>query len=114
MIPKLGKAKPLVNKQQKPMNLNIDLKDMEDIKCTSCGNEFFIDVSKLKYINPIQSPTGKDTVAAVVVGKVCNKCGELFNPDRWKRMRDVDMNSKFIDNKKADEKVDTPPEEPEV
>jgi hypothetical protein len=76
---------------QQPMQMNIDLKNCEDIKCTSCQSEFFVDITKLKYISPLQSPTGKDTIAAVVIGKVCNKCGEIFNPEIWKRQRQANF-----------------------
>jgi len=72
-----------------PMQMNIDLRNCQDIMCPSCGSEIFIDASKLKYISPLQSPTGKPTVAAVVVGKVCASCNELFNPDVWKRLKEL-------------------------
>jgi hypothetical protein len=105
MIPKIGgNKKHMIKKQmgQSQMNLNIDINSCEDIKCTNCQHLFFIDVSKLKYISPLQSPTGKDTVAAIIVGKVCQNCGELFNPDQWKRIREI------VGNKQADDNTDSP------
>jgi hypothetical protein len=104
MIPKIGGNKKHMVKKgmgQGQMNLNIDLNSCEDIKCTHCQHELFLDVTKLKYISPLQSPTGKDTVAAVIVGKICQNCGELFNPDKWKRIREI------VGKKGADDHKDT-------
>jgi len=55
----------------------------------TCNGEIFVDAYRLKYISPILSPTGTNTVGNLMVGKICIVCGKLFNPQEW-----VEMNNK--------------------
>ena len=55
--------------------------DSDEIKI--CGGEIFVEAARLKYINPIMSPTGQQTVATVNIGKLCITCGKIFSPDQW-------------------------------
>jgi len=48
-----------------------------------CGGEIFVEAARLRYINPIMSPTGQQTVATVNIGKLCIACGKIFQPDAW-------------------------------
>jgi hypothetical protein len=48
-----------------------------------CNGELFVEAARLKYISPIMSPTGQQTVATVNIGKMCVACGKIFNPDEW-------------------------------
>jgi hypothetical protein len=48
-----------------------------------CGGEIFVEAAKLRYINPIMSPTGKQTVATLNIGKLCVACGKIFKPNEW-------------------------------
>lgn len=52
-----------------------------------CGGEIFVEATRLRYINPIMSPTGQQTVATVNIGKMCVACGRLFNPDQWLKQK---------------------------
>jgi hypothetical protein len=89
------------------------LKDAEDMKCmndipvidpktmlpvpnqtTKCDGEVFVDAMKLKYINPILSPVGQQTVGAMMIGKICVKCGKIFNPDEWLKEKEIRNNLK--------------------
>lgn len=48
-----------------------------------CGGEVFVEAAKLRYISPIMSPAGKQTVATLNIGKLCVACGKIFQPDEW-------------------------------
>jgi len=48
-----------------------------------CGGEIFVEATRLRYINPIMSPTGQQTIATVNIGKLCIACGKIFQPDAW-------------------------------
>jgi len=61
-----------------------------------CGGEIFVDAAKLRYINPIMSPTGKQTVATLNIGKLCIACGKIFQPDEW-----LKQNNEMLKDKKA-------------
>lgn len=101
--------------QQMPQQPILDpklLNDAEDMKCINqipmldenrqpipdkfitCNGEIFVDAMKLKYINPILSPIGKQTVGAMMIGKICIVCGKIFNPDEWMKQRELKSNLK--------------------
>lgn len=52
-----------------------------------CGGEIFVEATRLRYINPIMSPTGQQTVATVNIGKLCVACGKIFSPDQWLKQK---------------------------
>lgn len=79
------------------------IKDAEDMKCIhlipkmdektgrplesgevfECKGEIFVDAYRLKYVSPIMSPVGRQTVGNIMVGKLCVACGKIFSPDEW-------------------------------
>ena len=92
LIPKGGNtgAPPMqMNFTQEAINSAIDMTCQNELKFNDkdetqiCNGEIFIEAARLKYINPIMSPTGQQTVATVNIGKMCVKCGAVFSPDQW-------------------------------
>jgi ribosomal protein S27AE len=47
----------------------------ENEKCPNCGSYFFKEVSVLKKLSALLSPTGKDEIVPLPIW-VCEKCGE--------------------------------------
>lgn len=48
-----------------------------------CEGKIFVEAHRLKYISRILSPAGKETVANILIGKMCTTCGKIFSPDEW-------------------------------
>lgn len=70
----------------KRLDDNQQLKDIQQeilnskvIQCPKCNSEVFLQVFKLKKINAMISPTGKDEVLPIPV-YVCSSCGEEYIP----------------------------------
>ena len=91
------------------MDLEYINKNGEDMKCTgqvplfesgvivpdqfiACEGEIFVDAYRQKYVSPILSTTGQQTIAALMIGKICVACGKVFSPDEWlaKRNKNVE------------------------
>ena len=62
------------------MNININPDDLQDIKCESCGDEFFSHSFMIKKLSAFQSPTGKAMMMPLQVFR-CDDCGEVMNPE---------------------------------
>ena len=64
-----------------------------------CGGEIFVEATRLRYISPIMSPTGQQTIATVNIGKLCVACGKIFSPDEWLKThsKDEETKSKLVD-----------------
>lgn len=62
-----------------------------------CNGEIFVDAYRLKYVSPIVSPTGQQTVGNIMIGKLCVACGKIFSPDEWLKAR----NDKATANEKG-------------
>jgi hypothetical protein len=106
-----AKAARQMPKQQ---NVNIPIETIkkgEDMKCIGqipviedgkikegefkiCNCNIFIEAANLKYISPIISPTGQQTIATLLIGKMCVQCGKIFNPDEWLKNREEKVNAK--------------------
>jgi uncharacterized Zn finger protein len=54
--------------------LNIDLSNAQDIVCENCGNYTFQEVTLMKRISPLVSPTGKEAIVPIPTF-ACNACG---------------------------------------
>ena len=76
----LNSAEPMVCMNEIPIN-------KKPGEFMQCGGEIFVEATRLRYINPIMSPTGQQTVATVNIGKMCVACGRLFNPDQWLKQK---------------------------
>ncbi len=57
-------------------NINIDLKNTDNIKCEECENETFVPAFIIKQISALMSPTGQETLVPVQVFK-CSKCDHI-------------------------------------
>ena len=56
-------------------------------KTTRCNGHIFVDAYSLKYISPILSPVGGETIGNLLIGKMCTNCGKVFNPDKWMKTK---------------------------
>ena len=57
-------------------NINIDLNNVDNIKCDECENETFVQAFVIKHISALMSPTGKETMVPIQLFK-CSKCGHV-------------------------------------
>jgi len=59
-------------------NLNIDLNNVENIKCekSGCGNETFSRSYIIKRLSALMSPSGMETLIPLQIFK-CDKCGHI-------------------------------------
>ena len=66
--------KPL--KKPQSAQVQVDLRDAETIKCSSCNNYLFITSFILKRLSAIVSPNGQEALIPVQVYS-CGNCGEV-------------------------------------
>lgn len=52
----------------------IDLSEAKDVTCQNCGNYTFQEVSLMKRVSAIVSPTGKEAIVPIPTF-ACNACG---------------------------------------
>ena len=57
-------------------NINIDLNNVNNIKCEECDNETFVPAFIIKQISALMSPTGQETMVPIQLFK-CSKCGHV-------------------------------------
>ena len=66
-----------MKKMKKPKaQVQVDLRDAETIKCSSCDNYLFITSFILKRLSAIVSPSGQEALIPVQVYS-CGNCGEV-------------------------------------
>ena len=58
--------------------LNIDLSQTEDMKCSVCENKYFQQAFIIKRISALLSPTGQEGYVNVP-SMICTKCGTNLN-----------------------------------
>ena len=56
--------------------VNVDLRNAEDVKCENCGHDTFVPSFLIKKVSAIVSPTGQEIIAPVQVFG-CTKCGHV-------------------------------------
>ena len=66
--------KPL--KKPQSAQVQVDLRDAETIKCSSCDNYLFITSFILKRLSAIVSPSGQEALIPVQVYS-CGNCGQV-------------------------------------
>ena len=66
--------KPL--KKPQSAQVQVDLRDAETIKCSSCNNYLFITSFILKKLSAIVSPNGQEALVPVQVYS-CGNCGKV-------------------------------------
>ena len=61
-------------------NINIDLNNVENMKCEKCESETFTPAFIIKHLSAIVSPTGKETMVPIQIFKCtdCNHINEKF------------------------------------
>jgi hypothetical protein len=90
---------PKVNFSKEAINSAIEMKCLNKIKyddtdkTKTCDGVVFVEAARLKYISPIMSPTGQQTIATINVGKLCITCGAIFNPDQWLKKHSEEENA---------------------
>ena len=57
-------------------NINVDLTNIDNMKCDECENETFVPVFIIKHLSALMSPTGQETMVPVQLFK-CSKCGHI-------------------------------------
>jgi len=61
---------------QPNQQINLNLKDAEDIKCEECENVYFTPVIMIKKISALISPTGQEIMAPVQLFQ-CSSCSHV-------------------------------------
>jgi rRNA maturation protein Nop10 len=61
---------------QTPQTLNIDMKQLDDVKCDKCGNFTFDEVTLFKKVSALISPSGKEGLAPIPTF-ACHACGNV-------------------------------------
>ncbi len=61
-------------------NINIDLNNVENMKCDECESETFTPAFIIKHLSALVSPTGKETMVPIQIFKCsdCNHINEKF------------------------------------
>jgi len=54
-------------------NININLKDAEDVKCDECDHSYFVPTFMIKKISALMSPTGQEILAPMQLFQ-CSSC----------------------------------------
>jgi len=57
-------------------NVNINIFELETIKCSNCGSRNFQLISILKKVSALQSPTGKESIVPIDF-HACVSCGAI-------------------------------------
>lgn len=77
--------------------MNLDLTNAQDVVCDNCGNYTFQEVTLMKRISALVSPTGKEAIVPIPTF-ACNACGFI--------------NKQFLPVRMADQgREETPAEE---
>ena len=61
---------------EQKQQMNIDIKDAEDIKCEECKNVYFTPVVMIKKLSALISPTGQEIMAPVQLFQ-CSVCSHV-------------------------------------
>jgi|TARA_R100000750_G_C2259871_1_gene63387 hypothetical protein len=69
-------TKPMKQIKNPKAQVQVDLRDAETIKCSSCDNYLFITSFILKRLSAIISPTGEEALIPVQVYS-CGNCGKV-------------------------------------
>ena len=62
--------------QNQEQQINVNLKDAEDIKGGEGENLYFIPVVRVKRISPLMSPSGEEMLAPIQTFQ-CSSCGHV-------------------------------------
>ena len=62
---------------QQQQQFNIDFSQTTPVVCENCGHEHFTQVSLMRKLSPMLSPTGEPTLIPIPVF-ACTKCGQVI------------------------------------
>ena len=65
-----------VKRDQKGLNINVNLDQCDDVVCESCGNPTFRQVVMFKKLSAVYSPSGKASLIPLQVFE-CSECGHV-------------------------------------
>ena len=68
---------------EQEQNFNIDITQTTPVVCDECGCEHFAQVTLMRKLSPLLSPTGESALIPIPV-YACHKCGHVnkeFQPD---------------------------------
>ena len=68
-----------MNREQKGLQMQVDLNQTTESVCEACGNDTFVQVYKMRKLSALLSPTGKPTMIPMQIF-ACAKCGHI-NPE---------------------------------
>jgi len=63
--------------QQKQVQINVPLNQLNDIVCSNCGGKLFFQVFAMKKLPALYSPDGKEGTVNVVAGVACAICSAV-------------------------------------
>tara|TARA_R100000234_G_scaffold115976_2_gene92483 strand:+ start:5568 stop:5834 length:267 start_codon:yes stop_codon:yes gene_type:complete len=63
-------------RNEKGLNMNINLDQCDDVTCAACGNLTFRQVVMFKKVSAVYSPTGKASLIPLQVFE-CSECGHV-------------------------------------
>ena len=85
--------------------INIDVNSLPDMPCIKCGEIEYYNVTRVKKLSKINSPTGQEGNININMLK-CIGCGWLFNPKEW-MTHEAEMNKEEIIEVESEEVHDT-------
>jgi DNA-directed RNA polymerase subunit M/transcription elongation factor TFIIS len=91
-------------------SINVDISSLPDVNCIKCGEEYFINVTKIKKLSKTISPDGREGNVNINMLK-CSKCGWLFNPKEWQKEFDELEKKVYEDSGNFESKEEEPVEE---
>ena len=65
-----------MQQQQQQQQINIDIKNAEDVKCEECENVYFTPVVVIKKLSALVSPTGQEVMAPMQLFQ-CSSCSHV-------------------------------------
>lgn len=97
--PAMTPIDPKIIKNGEDMMCMNEIPHPETKEMVICGSPIFVDAYRLKYVSPIMSPTGQQTIGNMMIGKLCVACGKVFNPDEWLAARNKDADDGVKDKR---------------
>ena len=67
--------KPVTGGRPQPTEVNVDVSKLEELVCSECGGERFVQLLNLKRLPAILSPNFKEGVVFQPAGIACSDCG---------------------------------------
>ena len=65
-----------MNREQKGLQMQVDLNQTTESVCEACGNDTFVQVFQMRKLSALLSPTGQETMIPIQIF-ACHKCGHI-------------------------------------